>query len=95
MLMSTARDFIRTDSLEEYRRLIFGLIDGTRSEKGNISYTLYEDTEHAGEFVIIERWESKAALEEHFRTPHFTEIVPKIQLLQTKPSEVNVYAEVY
>ena len=95
MLMSTARDYIDPEKTEEYHKLIFGLIEETRKEAGNISYTLYADTEHNGEFVLIEEWQDRESLEAHFQTAHFTTIVPKIEKLHTKPSVVNVYEKLY
>lgn len=94
MITSTARDYIRPECVEEYYKLIFELIDRTREEKGNISYTLYADQEHPGEHVLIEEWEDQTSLDAHFKTPHFTGIVPKIQKLQSAPSVVNVYSKV-
>ena len=94
MITSTARDYIRPECVEEYYKLIFELIDRTREEKGNISYTLYADSEHPGEHVLIEEWEDQASLDAHFKTPHFTGIVPQIQKLQSSPSIVNVYSKV-
>ena len=94
MITSTARDYIQTEHLDTYLKLISELIDRTREESGNISYTLYEDTEHAGEFVLIEEWEDAESLSKHFQTEHFTGIVPQIQKLQVKPSVVNVYRKV-
>ncbi len=81
--------------IEEYHKLIFRLIDETRKEAGNISYTLYADTENAGEFVLIEEWKDREILAAHFRTAHFTTIVPEIEKLHTKPSVVNVYEKLY
>lgn len=94
MITSTARDYIRPECVEEYYKLIFELIDRTREETGNISYTLYADSEHPGEHVLIEEWEDQVSLDAHFKTPHFTTIVPQIQKLQSKPSVVNVYSKV-
>ncbi len=94
MITSTARDYIRPELVDEYYKLIFELIDRTREEAGNISYTLYADSDHPGEHVLIEEWEDQASLEEHFKTEHFTTIVPKIQKLQSSPSVVNVYSRV-
>ncbi len=94
MITSTARDYIRPECVEEYYKLIFELIDRTREEKGNISYTLYADTEHPGEHVLIEEWEDQESLDAHFKTDHFTTIVPQIQKLQSKPSVVNVYSKI-
>ena len=94
MITSTARDYIRTECVEEYYKLIFELIDRTREEKGNISYTLYADKDHPGEHVLIEEWADQESLDKHFETEHFTGIVPKIQKLQSAPSIVNVYSKV-
>ena len=94
MITSTARDYIKPECVEEYYKLIFELIDRTREEKGNISYTLYADEDNPGEHVLIEEWEDQESLDAHFKTPHFTTIVPQIQKLQTKPSAVNVYSKV-
>lgn len=94
MITSTARDYIIPEKKEAYFQLIFELIDKTREEAGNISYTLYEDNEHAGEFVLIEEWQDAESLNAHFETEHFTTIVPQIQKLQVKPSVVNVYHKV-
>ena len=94
MITSTARDYIKPENAEEYYKLIFELIDRTREEKGNISYTLYADKDHPGEHVLIEEWEDSESLEAHFKTEHFTTIVPMIQKLQSAPSVVNVYSKV-
>ncbi|MCR5238359.1 MAG: antibiotic biosynthesis monooxygenase [Lachnospiraceae bacterium] len=94
MITSTARDYIKTEYKDRYLELISELIDRTREEEGNISYTLYADRDNPGEYVLIEEWQDQASLEAHFKTPHFTGIVPKIQKLQSVPSVVNVYDKV-
>lgn len=94
MITSTARDYIRPECVEQYYGLIFELIEKTRQENGNISYTLYADVWHPGEHVLIEEWENQASLDAHFETEHFTTIVPKIQKLQSAPSVVNVYTKI-
>lgn len=95
MIMSTARDFIQPEKMEEYKELIYKLIEETRKEEGNISYTLYLDTENEGEFVLIEEWRNRQSLDNHFKTHHFMTIVPEIEKMHTKPSVVNVYEKLY
>lgn len=95
MLMSTARDYIKPERIGEYQKLIFELIDETRRECGNISYTLYADVKNNGEFVLIEEWRDRESLEAHFQTEHFTAIVPEIEKLHSKSSIVNVYEKLY
>lgn len=95
MIFSTARDFIQKDKLDEYKKLITKLIDETRKEEANVSYDLYSDIENEGEFVLLEQWENQEGLDNHFKTKHFTTIVPEIQKLQSKPSIVNIYKKFY
>ena len=94
MIMSTARDYIVPERVPEYLPLIRRLIAETVKEEGNISYTLYQDREHAGEFVLLEFWRNQESLDAHFQTPHFTTIVPQIAKFHAKPSVVNTYTEV-
>ena len=46
------------------------VIAATRAEDGCEDYSCYEDTQHAGRYVFIERWRDQAALDRHFATPH-------------------------
>ena len=94
MIMSTARDYIQPEHVADYLPLIQQLISETIKEPGNISYTLYQDREHPGEFVLLEFWQDQESLDAHFRTPHFTTIVPQIAQYHAKPSVVNTYTEV-
>ena len=95
MIMSTARDFIKPEKTGEYKELIYRLVDETRKEEGNISYTLYSDAENKGAFVLIEEWRDRQSLDNHFKTRHFMTIVPEIEKLHAKPSVVNVYEKLY
>ena len=46
------------------------LLQETRKEPGCLSYDLNADVTDATKLVFVERWESRAALDAHFRTPH-------------------------
>ena len=93
MIMSTARDYIQPSKEAESKKLIEKLIIETRKEEGNEGYTLYKDRENEGEYVLLEFWDSQESLDRHFKTEHFMSIVPEIQKLQVKPSEVNTYVK--
>lgn len=94
MIMSIAKDYIKPRDVEEYLVLIGELIKKTREETGNIEYKLFKENDREGQFVILEYWKNEEALEDHFKAAHFIEIVPQIQKLQEKPTEVSVYHEV-
>ena len=44
------------------------LIQGTRAERGNISYTLYQSTENPSDFIFYENAMSVHATSEHFKS---------------------------
>jgi quinol monooxygenase YgiN len=94
MIMSTARDYIIPEKVNEYLKLINELIKETLKEDGNISYTLFKDRNNEGEFVLLEYWKDQESLDAHFKTAHFTSLVPQIAKLQKKASVVNSYEEV-
>ena len=53
----------------------------THKEPGCIDYTFSADLTNPARFYIFERWESQAALEKHFATPHmarFQQEFPKV-----------------
>jgi quinol monooxygenase YgiN len=43
----------------------------TRKEDGCLSYDLHASVTEADKLVFVERWESRAHLDAHTRTPHF------------------------
>ena len=43
----------------------------TRKENGCLSYDLHASVTEAEKLVFVERWESRAHLDAHARTPHF------------------------
>lgn len=46
-------------------------IEATRKEAGCISYDLNQNIDDENTFTFVERWESRAHLQDHFNTPHF------------------------
>lgn len=45
-------------------------IEATRKEAGCISYDLFQSTTDENILTFVERWESREALENHFKEPH-------------------------
>ena len=63
----------------------------SRQEAGCISYRLYENTETQNEFVFIEEWESREALQRHFATSHINEFMRAIPETLVSPPDVNFH----
>ncbi len=66
-------------------------IANTRKEKGNLSYTLFANTEDERKLSFVEEWESQAALDEHVKTSHFIALIEKTKDMLAEPMKVDVY----
>ncbi len=67
---------------EEYKDDVYdalkAVIIPSRRETGNIKYELHQDMQHDGTYVFFEIWKSQDALDKHNETPHFKELINKI-----------------
>ncbi|MEL6946716.1 MAG: putative quinol monooxygenase [Pseudomonadota bacterium] len=71
MIFLIATLTIKPGSLPTIREAVMPCIEGTRKEPGNISYDLMQSQTDENTLVFVERWEDRAALDNHFTEPHF------------------------
>jgi quinol monooxygenase YgiN len=67
----------------------------TRKEAGCISYDFNADVSDEGKLVFVERWQTRDALNAHFKTPHIAawrEIA--LQLIKSRRIEIIEDAKV-
>jgi len=76
---------------EELLRVGQAVARASRDEEGCISYRLYEDTEAQNEFVFVEEWQSQAALQRHFGTPHIAQFMKAIPGTVVAPPDVKFH----
>lgn len=88
-----AKSLVPVDRQKEYTVLAQRLVEMTRKEEGCISYSLYKEKDDPQILTFLEVWEDMEHLEAHFKTPHFTEIVPELAKIREK-GEVNIYTEI-
>ncbi|EGY33247.1 putative quinol monooxygenase [Aggregatibacter actinomycetemcomitans] len=67
---------VKENKINDFLAKCQELIKHTRQEAGCVSYELQKNTEQPNHYVFLEQWKSKADLENHFATPHFTSIIP-------------------
>lgn len=91
MVKVVAKNFTKEDNFDEIMKLEKELVEETHKEAGNISYELFQDTEHPEILTMIETWKTREDLEKHLNSPHFTRIVPMLGEYMTKEAEVDVY----
>jgi len=63
----------------------------TRKEPGCKFYTLYTNAEDPLKYVIVEEWESSAALDEHKTLPHYLELGKNLKDILASPPVVKVF----
>jgi len=67
------------------------MMDATRKEPGCHSYTMSGDLADPGRFHIFEEWDSQAALEAHFATPHTASFQAAVGGLGIREMRVQKY----
>lgn len=71
--------------LEELKRLL----GPTREESGCIVYELHQSKTEPGIFVFYENWTNQAALDAHFKTPHFQALQKLVPELAEGPPDIT------
>ncbi|MBA2763531.1 MAG: antibiotic biosynthesis monooxygenase [Thermoleophilaceae bacterium] len=61
------------------------LIPPTHDEPGCITYALHRGLDDPASFAIVERWTSRAALDEHFTRPHMAAVAGAAEHLAEPP----------
>ncbi len=88
-----ARAVAREGKADELKALLSGLIKPTRAEAGCKFYELFASN-LPGLVYFNELWESKAHLDAHAASSHFTEIIGKAKDLMQGPMEINLLEEI-
>lgn len=90
IIRSIALTVARPDKVEEVQSILEGLIEPTRQEKGCLLYELWQNGDDPTDFVLVEEWESKEALEKHFTSPHMLNM-PDPSSFVAAPPDIRRY----
>jgi quinol monooxygenase YgiN len=74
-LQVIARHTIALGNEDTVYALLPQLIAGARSEPGNLAFDAYPSLDDSNNYVLLERYTSRAAFADHRETPHFKEIM--------------------
>lgn len=81
MLIVAGQVQIKPEMREEAVQAALTMAKATQAEDGCIAYRFYSPLDDPNTFFIFEQWESEAALQAHFQTPHmatFREVLPRV-----------------
>jgi len=87
----------KKEKSSEVKNIILGMINPTRSEKGNEIYNFYEEKKDDIKnisFHLFEVYKDSAALDFHKNTSHYKNYRSKIADLLDKPIEVKVLTSI-
>ena len=87
----------KKEKSSEVKNIILGMINPTRSEKGNEIYNFYEakkDDDKNISFHLFEVYKDSTALDFHRNTSHYKNYRSKIADLLDRPIEVKVLTPV-
>ena len=62
----------------DLKAFITAAVTPSRNDAGNIDYEAHEVEGRPGEFVIYERWETRAHLDAHLGAPRMQQLVPQM-----------------
>lgn len=68
------------------------VVEFTRLESGNISYSLYASTENEDVLLMFEQWENMDALRSHTQTEHFKAFGAAIEEFLAGDMDVTIYS---
>ena len=91
MITINATVYVKENQLKAYDELAQTLIRGTRNERGNLRYDMYQSMERPGEFIFIEQYANQAALDAHHEADHFTTFLKMVEPLLAKEMDVAVF----
>lgn len=92
MLMTLAKFEARPGSMPELLHMAQSLVDCARAERGCLEYACYRDIMEGTTLLVVGRWTDQQALERHYETPRFKEILSGFaDLLVEAPPSVYLY----
>lgn len=80
----------RPERLEETREILLPTVPWAMAKKGCLEYILNVDRAKPTEFVFYEVWADQAALDDHWASKEFLELVEKLEDLLVESATVTL-----
>ncbi len=95
MIYVIATNYIKEAHIADFQKQASWLVDQTNEkDRGCQRYELFQETESAGTFVMMEEWEDMECLEEHLASEHFKEAMAGSKDWHEKEAEVKLYQKI-
>jgi quinol monooxygenase YgiN len=93
-LRVVARIVANTDSVDQVRSILSGIVEPTREESGCISYELLQNRSDPTDFTYVEEWSDEAAMDAHLATEHIKHALSKLAGLLASEPDIRKYSVV-
>ncbi|MDS0524275.1 antibiotic biosynthesis monooxygenase [Clostridium sp. SHJSY1] len=90
MLKIVAKFIVNEDKVEEFKKHAEILAAETRKEEGCISYQLLQNVDNSEMLFFVEEWENQEAIDNHNKSKHFTELLPKLTENLKEDPAINI-----
>jgi len=87
MINVVAVGHVKSECVEEYKKIASELVAETKKESGCLGYDLFQDVDCETTLTFLESWESQAHLDAHMQSGHFKRIVPLLDKLKQPGNE--------
>jgi quinol monooxygenase YgiN len=87
----SARIFIKPEKVADFIAATQSLLEASRAEAGNVSYSLFQDPQDASKFFFFEEWKNQEAVDFHFATDHFKKFGETLNECASQPAVITIY----
>lgn len=94
MIRIVAAMKVKPECVDTFKALAKDLVEKSRAEEGNISYSLHEQLGDPCTLAFIESWKDMDAIKIHNKTEHFTSTLPKLSELCESAEPVKLFNEI-
>ena len=91
MIAVVARIMVKEGRFDDYVKCAEKIVAETRKENGCIAYEFCQSVGEPQKCAMIEKWESRAALDAHMQTAHFKEFIASTESMNAAPSSIDIY----
>ena len=87
-----ARITVKPGTEDRVKSVLSNLVKPTREESGCLHYELLQNDKDSKEFVLLEEWSDRAALDSHTAASHTKKAESEVEdWLQQVPPDVQIY----
>ena len=94
MIKIIAKFQVKPEKIYKFRALGAELVESSRAEAGNLSYTMNVNTTDPLLYAFIEVWKDQAAIDSHNASEHFTRLFPQLEDMVFGIVRCEFYTEV-